>query len=157
VDLQPVLQGLSDRERVYVESRLKGLSKAASAIAAGTQPCQASKIETPAVVEALEKGRALSIKNTGITRERVIEMLENAYHSAETAQEMVAAARELGRMLGYYEAQKVAVTHEHKVHKAEQLKTLTVDELERLARGDAVIEGEFYEMKDQALLVDGRP
>lgn len=153
----PALDGLTDRERLFVEARLKGMSKTAACAAAGVNKTDATTIDTlPHVARALKAGREQSVKDTQVTRERLVEMFLEAYRSAETATEMVAATRELGRLLGHYEAQKVAVTHELKQVRADQLKTLTVAELERLARGEGVLEGEFFELQDRALITNGQ-
>lgn len=147
MDLAPAFEGLTDRERIYVEGVLRGLPKKASAQAAGYAPQEFARLEKrPHVVEALEKGRGISIKETGITRQKVTDMLMEAWRNAVNTAEQVMVARELGKLHGLYEAKKVEVKHqlEH-VKRAEQLRALTIEELERIALegGSLVIDGEF--------------
>jgi len=106
----------------------------------------------PHIATALAKGRELSIQATGMTRERLTEMLMDAYRNASTAMEQIAAAKELGKLHGLYAAQKVEVGHTHKLEAAKserEIKALTSEELLRLAhmRPGAVIEGEFTEIR----------
>jgi hypothetical protein len=123
------------------------MSMGAALVAAGFNPTVKGMEQREGVAAALKAGREQSIQETGITRKRVIEMLEEAYRSATTSAEMVMAARELGKLLGFYEATKVKVTHElTHVKSTEQLKTLTLEELERLADQRQVIDGEFVDI-----------
>ena len=147
MDLAPAFEGLSDRERIYVEGVLRGLPKKASAQAAGYDPVEFARLEKrPQVQKALETGRNISIKETGITREKVTDMLMEAWKNAVSTTEQVMVARELGKLHGLYEAKKVEVKHqlEH-VSRADQLRTLTVEELERVALEGKplIIDGEF--------------
>lgn len=147
MDLAPAFEGLSDRERIYVEGVLRGLPKKASAQAAGYQDVEFARLEKrPHVLKALDAGRNISIKETGITREKVTDMLMEAWRNATSTTEQVMVARELGKLHGLYEAKKVEVKHqlEH-VSRTEQLRTLTVEELERIALEGKplVIDGEF--------------
>lgn len=147
MDLAPAFEGLTDRERIYVEGVLRGLPKGASAQAAGYEAREATRLEQrPAVVTALEKGRGISIKETGITRQKITEMLMEAWRNAETTADQVLVARELGKLHGLYEAKKVEVKHQlENVSRADQLRTLTIEELERIAlEGKPLaIDGEF--------------
>lgn len=147
MDLAPAFEGLTDRERLYVEGVLKGLPKRAAAQAAGMNPTTTGQLDSrPAIAAALAKGREISIRETGVTRTKITDMLLEAWRNCVTATEQVVVARELGKLHGLYEAKKVEVKHqlEH-VTRADQLRTLTVAELERIAAGGGplVIEGEF--------------
>lgn len=152
MDLSPAFEGLDDKERVYVQSRLAGMSQIASAAAAGLPRQNTERYEKKgSIAAALAKGREISIQQTGITREKVSEMLMDAYRSAATATEMVMAARELGRLHGVYAPQKVDVEVEHRLKhvKTEQdLKRLKTADLLKLAatRGDDILEAEFAEV-----------
>lgn len=114
MDLGPAFAGLDDRDRIYVEARLRGMSQVAAA--AGLAPNNASRFEQqPHIREALDHGRRISAIETGIARTRVSDMLLDAYRSATTAAEMVMAARELGRLHGLYAPQRVELDHTHKL------------------------------------------
>lgn len=149
MDLLPALVDLSDAERIYVESRLRGLSLEACARAAGFQNPRsmvAALEADPRIVTALRKGREISAQETGVTRKTIEEMLLRAYDAAATAGEMVMAARELARLHGLNEPTKHEVKHTVRQVKSEkELKALPTEELERLAHEDPsrVIEGDF--------------
>lgn len=166
MDLSAAFEGLdlTDKQRIYVESRLRGLSKAASARAAGAVKDPGRGAEQyeaiDAVQTAIARGRQLSIEHTGYTRERVIQMLEQAFYCATTAGEMVMAAREIGKINGLYPATNVKVDHTHKlqdVRSTQDIARLTTAQLLQLAqqRGADIIEGEFTEL-EPLRLTDGR-
>lgn len=153
MDLRPALVDLTDSERIFVESVLRGMSKTAAAAAAGFKDPAASGKQIagrPHVAAALEKARQISAQETGITRQKLNDMLMAAYYGAATAGEQIAAVRELAKLNGLYEAQKVAVTHKlEKANNEQELRRLPTEELVRLAQLPAnnVIDGEFVEIK----------
>lgn len=158
MDLSAAFAGLdlTDKQRIYVESRLRGMSKVASARAAGAIKDPERGAEQyekyDAVRTAIERGRQISIQITGYTREKITDMLERAYYAATTAAEMVMAARELGKLHGLYAPTNVKVDHTHRLKDArteEDLRRLSTEELLRLAneRGTDFIEGEFTELE----------
>lgn len=164
MDLSAAFVDLTDKQRIYVESRLRGMSKVASAVAAGStaDPKKSAQQyeDNEAVAAALEKGRQISIAHTGYTREKVGEMLQRAYDCAATATEMVMAARELGRLHGVYAPANVKVDHTHRLKDASNegdLRRLSTAELEQLAhmRGGDFIEAEYTDL-DQLRLTDER-
>lgn len=161
MDLSPAFEGLNDRDRIYLQSRLSGMSQAASAAAAGMAPQHASEYEKqPRIAAALQKGREIGIQATGVTREKVSEMLMDAYRSAETAAEMVMASRELGRLHGLYAPQRVELDHTHKLQqvKSEQdIRRLTTADLVKLVskRGGDVIEGDFVALPAPGKVANG--
>lgn len=146
MDLSPALSGLSDKQRLYVQARLEGDQPGVAARRAGVkEPSSTWRLmeNNPQIREALRKGREISMAATGITRERVTEMLLEAYRNAANATEQIAAAKELGRLHGVYEANKLQVEHNLKNVKSErELRALSVEDLERLA----VIDGEFVDI-----------
>lgn len=148
-DFTPYLQGLTDKERIFCEALLKGMSKKAALVAAGIKPTAgptADPEDRPHVQEALRKCRKLSADEAGWTRDKVAKLLEEAYRNSTTAAEQIMAARELGKLYGLYAPEKVDVSHKvEKVGHERDLKSLTMDELKRLAQMDKgiVLEGEF--------------
>lgn len=158
MDLSAAFEGLklTDKQRIYVESRLRGMSKMASARAAGStkNPDESARQfeKSPNVLEAIDRGRKLSIQHTGYTREKVTQMFEQAFSLATTAAEMVMAAREIARLHGLYAPTNVKVDHTHRLEDAREeddLKRLSTEELVKLARvrGDDFIDGEFTELE----------
>lgn len=144
MDLLPAFRGLSDEQRVYVQARLEGQSPYKAVEGMG-KPRNSWRIleNHPAVVQALKAAREECIKATGVTRERVSQMLLDAYENATTTMEQVAAARELGKLHGLYEAQKIQ--HELSTGDRKQLekdlKSLPLHELERM-----VVDAEFVDV-----------
>lgn len=94
------------KQRAYAEARGRGLSRDQSAIMAGYHPEDVTNVErSDGVQQELAKIRAETAANTGITKEQVVELLIEAARMAQTMEDptgLVAAARELGKMLGYY-------------------------------------------------------
>lgn len=100
---------LTAQQRIYVKQRARGLSREQSAIMAGYTYSKedVEKIETRSetVQTELARIRADTAKNTGVTKEDVVELLKAAAEMAKLQGDptgLVSAARELGKMLGYY-------------------------------------------------------
>jgi len=151
MDLSPALKALSDQERIFVESMLRGMSMLAAASAAGYKT-PASKgprlAQEPHIAAALEEGRRISAEATGITRAKLNDMLMSAYYNAETAGEQVSAVMALAKLNGLIENKsKVEVKHslEGPPKNEDDLKRLSNEELRRIAHQHpgAVIEGDF--------------
>lgn len=153
MDLTPALQGLTDQDRIFVEGLLRGLSQVAAGTAAGykTPASVASrKMKEPHIAAALEEGRRISAQATGITREKLNDMLMNAYYNAATSGEQVSAVMALAKINGLIEQKStVKVQHSLAAPKDESdLKQLPTEELMRLARTEPrlLIEGEFRDV-----------
>lgn len=146
MDLTPALAALGDKQRIYVQARLEGDTPAVAARRAGVKnPSVAWRTmeRLPEVGEALRKGREITIAATGVTRETIVGMLQEAYRNATNSMEQIAAARELGKLLGLYEANKLQVEHKMEgIRHERELRALTVEELEKLA----ALEGEFIDI-----------
>jgi len=143
---------LTEKQADYVEARLDGKSKTQAAKLAGyalsaTQNALVEK--APSVSEALARARSELASTTQIKRVEVIEMLKEAYDMAKLVSEpgnMVAAAREIGKMLGFYEPEtiKVQMTLQQSNMK-QKFEALSDEELLQIAEGQArVIDGEFH-------------
>ncbi len=153
MDLTPALEALDDRERIFVEALLRGQSQIAAATAAGYKsPARVatSKIREPHIMAALQEGRAISAKATGITLEKLNDMLMSAYHNAETAGEQVQAVMALAKLNGMIvNTSKVEVKHQLEAPKSDQdLKSLPTNELLKLAKMEPhlVIEGDYVDL-----------
>lgn len=153
MDLTPALQNLDDKERIFVEGILRGQSQLAAATAAGWKsPARVatSKMREPHIVEALKEARAISAKETGITIQKLNDMLMSAYYSAATAGEQVSAVMALAKINGLIvNTSKVEVKHQLEAPKTENdLKSLPTDQLLKLAKLEPglVIEGSFVEI-----------
>lgn len=145
------------QQEAYAQSRGKGLSREKSAIIAGYAGAGAgtslSEIESsPTVQTRLAEIKAETAKNTKITKEDVVDMLIDAANMAKLTadpQGMVAAARELGKMLGYYAPEVKRVTHGlDKGSLRQVLEEMSDEDLQRLANAKA-IEGEAVRIEDK--------
>lgn len=100
-------QMATDKQLKYAEQRARGLSRESSALLAGySENNNMTELErsTP-VVQEVARIKALTAQNTGVTKEEVVEMLKSAAELARLQADpmgMVSAARELGKMLGFY-------------------------------------------------------
>lgn len=142
----------SDRQQAYAENRAKGLGRTQSAVMAGYDgdANNAQRVEeTPVVAQELARLRAETAENCGVTKDMVAAGLKDAAALAKTMADptgMVAAWRELGKLLGFYapEVKKIEKGINKKDLRA-ALEDMSDDELFQLSRG-RVIEGKFKDV-----------
>ena len=139
-------KNLSKKQKGYVDNVVKGISKDRSAIMAGATTDAVKYFDVSPLVKAeLARVRKEAIENTGVTKEEVVNMFMEAANFARILGDpmgLIAAARELGKMLGHY-APEVKKTL-HGVDAAtlrKALKDMNDDELYKLAHA-RTIEGE---------------
>lgn len=146
---------LDPKREQYAQLRAKGLGKQAAAVSAGYADHSGAGAQAEESVEVAERIRELQTEaatNAGVTKEMVAEGLKAAAAIAQTqgdATGMVAAWKELGRMLGYYapEVKKIQKSINQKdLRKA--LEDMSDEELLRLSRG-RVIDGQFTRVSEQ--------
>lgn len=110
---------LTARQRRFVEEYGVDRNATAAALRAGFAPASARVTAcrllkaNKAVQEAVAAQEALVAAEVGMTRQRVVQGLLEAVEMARERQEpgaMIAAWRELGKMLGYYAPEWVRVT-----------------------------------------------
>jgi hypothetical protein len=139
---------LTTQQKQYAENRAFGMSEERSAIAAG----YAEKInEREAVQEEIARIRRITAANTGVTKEQVVQMFMDAADFAKILGDpagLVAAAREIGKMLGYYapEVKKTLIGVDKSTLK-KALQEMSDDELHRIATAK-VIDGESTRILD---------
>lgn len=108
---------LSPQQEKYVKERAKGRTKTQSALLAGYAPeadGHTGAEDSLPVQEKLAAVRKALAEKAGITKEEVVAMLMDAADMAKIMSDphgMVAAARELGKMLGFYAPEVKKVTH----------------------------------------------
>ena len=149
VAAQKDLRPLTPKEHAFIEAYSRGLTQTAAARLAGyAQPdVQAVHLlQRPAVRAEIDRIRNDIQFRLNLKREDVIEGLMDAVRASTTAAEMVAAWREIGRIIGAYEPIKVEVEHTLEKSSA-QLRQMSDDDLARLADMANVLEGE-YEVVD---------
>jgi phage terminase small subunit len=140
------------RRAKYADARVRGNSRRESAIVAGYGTGGLSELERGKEIQAeIKRIRDELAKNANVSKEDVVAGLLQAADMAQITADvpsMIAAWRELGRLLGHYapEVKKV----EKGLSKGDLLKAmdeLTDEELQRIAQG-RVIEGEFKRLPE---------
>lgn len=109
---------LTPKQARFIEEYVLDHNATAAALRAGFAPKSARVIAcrllkaNKAVQEAVAAQEALLAAEVGMTRQRVVQGLLEAVEMARERQEpgaMIAAWRELGKMLGYYAPERVKV------------------------------------------------
>jgi hypothetical protein len=145
---------LTDKQKIFVDALLRGATQTMAARAAGyTSP----KVEghrlmkTPKIREAVQYMQRSYEKANQMTRKKVmnglLEAIEMAKIQAEPAT-MVSGWREIGRMCGYYAAEKTIIDINITAKRAvDKLETLSDAELLEMIEEDSeTIEGQFTEV-----------
>lgn len=148
---------LPENQAVFVEARAKGINRNQSAIIAYGTMDNASRTEgLPAVQDELRRIRAETASNVKITKEEVVQMLVDAAGMAKLIGDptgLVAAAREIGKMLGFYapEAKKLMLGVDQATLK-KALQEMNDEELYKLAHA-RTIDGTAERVDDPAKTV----
>lgn len=146
---------LTRMQRLFVDSRLSGLSQIASATAAGsTNPKKdCSRLEhnenvRKAMVDMMAKGA----EEVGFGRKEAHDMYMEAYQNAETASEQIMAVNAMVKLHGLEAPKKVEVDHTHQHN--HEMRFLPTEELMKLAgmEDQLVLEGEFEEVEERPVL-----
>lgn len=139
---------LNPMQEKYVEARAKGVNQKQSALIAGYAPEANDNVsveDSTTVQEKLAEIRKEAATNAKVTKDDVVQWLMDAAEMAKVMadpQGLVAAARELGKMLGFYAPEVKKVTHGlDKNSLRAVLDEMTDEDLIRLANAKA-IEGE---------------
>lgn len=109
---------LSPKQKAFIKFMGEGDSQSAAAIRAGHPAGSAAAaacnwMKLPIVRELIAKEREQYAIAVMMTKQRVMEMHMEAFEMAKLLSEpatMVSAAREMGKLCGYYEPKKVDVT-----------------------------------------------
>jgi len=151
---------LTTKQKLFVDGRLQGLPVIAAAHAAGYQTEHGHQLDLERhlkIKAALDAASRDTLNKLMLNREEVINGMMDAVHTSATATELVLAWREIGKLIGAYEPQKVE--HTIKIEKAtqEQLSRMTDAELIKRSghddfriSDDDIIDAEFDEMVDAA-------
>ncbi len=111
-----ILESLTPMQRMYVQARLKGLSKVAAATAAGgvNPKRNAHKFEESENVRAaLRTSRELFAQEVAFDRKKAHDMYMDAYHAADTATEMKLCVDSLVKLHGIAAVEVKRLQHEH--------------------------------------------
>jgi len=149
-NLAASLLKLNPKERIYVESRLAGLTQVASAAAAGyAHPkVRGNELEKK---EHIQKAIVMAMNDiaeeVGFSRKEAHDMLMQAYQNAATAGEQIQAVKEMINLHGIAAPKQVDVKHTHEgTVSLERMETK--DLLELAGMEDFVLEGEFTDVTD---------
>lgn len=136
-------QELSPHEVLYAESRARGATPVAAARSAGYE----DPIAACSDLEASDRVTAVrdiilrdEVRARKLTREDIVDGFQQAASMATTATEMVAAYKELGKLIGAYEPERQVVEHKHSV---EAIQQQSDQELMELAGMDDPLEAEY--------------
>lgn len=155
--LAPYLEPLTEPQRLYVASRLKGMSKVASAVAAGYAMAESNgnKVElSEAVREAIRVGREALAQEVMFDRRKAHDMLMDAHRNAETATEQILAVREMIKLHGVAAPEVKELRHQVSGSVKQEVQKLSDADLLRLARlkdteVPRVLEAEFSIVRDE--------
>lgn len=147
--LPSVYTDLTGKQRIYVDSRMAGLGKVASAAAAGASnpKSECTRFENNENVQAaLIAMMERNAEEVGFGRKEAHDMYMDAYLNSETAMEQIAAVNALVKLHGLEKPKQVEVQHTHTGNV--DMRYLPTDELMKLAdmKSDLVLEGEFEEV-----------
>ena len=149
-NLASSLVKLNPKERIYVENRLAGLSKLASAAAAGYKSPAAHAYELEKkenVQQAMLVAMNDIAEEIGFTRKEAHDMLMSAYMNAATSAEQIQAVKEMINLHGIAAPKVLEVEHTRKG--SVSLERMETRDLVKLAgMEDLVLEGEFEEVTD---------
>jgi hypothetical protein len=142
---------LTTKQRIYVDSQLSGMTKVASAAAAGSkryEPFEKSETVRQALVDMMQRGA----EEVGFSRKDAHDMYMQAYQNADTAMEQIAAVNAMVKLHGLEKPQKLEIKHEH-THSG-QIEHLPTEELMKLAgmQKTLTLEGEFSEVEEKPVL-----
>jgi hypothetical protein len=142
-DLESDFLKLTVAQRLYVEARATGMTQKASCRAAGVDDSHSANYENHPRIKRILQGTAkFALRKIAVSREDVLEGFMDAVYASQTSTELVAAWREIGRLVGAYEPEQVTHTHIHKTQ--EQMEQMSDEELLKLADHDGfTLDGEY--------------
>jgi len=148
-----LLEDLTDKQRAYVEARLRGATVLEAGAEAGytmTENNLRTHLErNPKIKVILREANRVAAAKLSLTREDVLQGFLDAVEAAGSSQDLTAAWREIGRVLGVYEPTKVEV--DVNAMTQAQLQELSTQDLAALAGAHGLfIEGEFSREEEDA-------
>lgn len=147
---------LTDKQKKYVEFRLKGMSKVTAMKHAGYQDVErnAGRLETqPHIREALEKGWRKQEKMADMSKKKVLDGIMEAIEQAKMLADpsaQISGWREIAKMCGYYEPNRLQVEVSIAAKRIfSQYESLSDEELLKLA-DSSTIEAEDFKVIDES-------
>lgn len=158
-DLEASFKVLTDKQRVYVDGRLAGLTPYASCKAAGYEQAesQAYRLErTPRVRDALDAASKVARVSLDMSRDDVLEGLMESLQMCANATEMTNVWKEIGKIIGAYQPLKIEHTHNIGDYTNNQLMKMSNKDLVNMVDQpgavidveDDIVDAEFEVLKD---------
>ncbi len=148
------LHSLTDKQKIFVDAMIRGQTQTGAARAAGySKPHQGANtlMKLPKIREAITHLQSKYERASQMTRKKVMDGMLEAIQMAKVQSDpgvMVNGWREIGRMCGYYAAERkildVNITAKRAVDKLETLSDAEL--LEMIDKDSDMIEGEFTEV-----------
>lgn len=156
------MMALTDKQKIFVKNIMKGVPQGQAARLAGYNwPAQDARqqLESPRVQAALRYQQKKHEKASDMTRKKVMDGFSEAIEMAKLQGDpsvMVNGWREIGRMCGYYAAEKKVIDVNITAKRAvDKLETLSDSELLEMIEDDSdVIEGEASEVLEDIQTAD---
>jgi len=151
---QSVIPKLTKQQEQFVRYYLLGYSTTEAGKAAGYSQANSSKLVNNAVIQrTLTYFREKEFDRIAVSRESITKLFFEAHRKSGTATEEVAALREIARMHGLYEPQKIQ-TISVNINSERHIEAATDADLLKLAgfgnthfNLEATIDGEFEEVE----------
>lgn len=141
---------LTVKQRTYVDCRLEGLSKKASANAAGARDGEYFESNEVVQLAMIERMQATA-DEVDFSRKEAHDMYMDAYRNADTATEQIAAVNAMVKLHGLEKPRVIEVNHDHTHHG--QLEYMPTDQLMKLAdMEDLTLEGDWEDVTDVPIL-----
>lgn len=130
---------LNPKQQQFLTHRLTGMTVEESGKRVGwaTQTAKENSAN-PLVKRYLQVATRRSVRNTLLTREDVIHGLLDAVESAGSSADLTQAWREIGRLIGAYEPEKVEVTHTIADLDPKRLTSMSTNELIQMTQVNGV-------------------
>ena len=137
-----LMAALEPRQRTYVDARCQGsVPVVAARIAGYADPdAMAETLEKDLTVRtALEYAIRKLAHEVNVTRNDVVNMMQDAFRVAATSGEMTAAAREIGKIIGAYAPVEIHTRSDVRITQ-EKIQGMSDEELARMAAIDGTAE-----------------
>lgn len=131
---------LTEKQREFVKHWARGESTTTAIYKAGYRSPTSGYLimQMPAAIALYEKEKAAYERVSDMSKKRVMDMLVESYEMAKLMAEpstMVGAAREIGKMCGYYAPVKAEITVNDGTSQKARMERMSDEELERIVGG----------------------
>ncbi len=152
-----LMAALDQKQKLYVEARMLGSVPVVAARMAGYKSPDESALELerdPTVRMAVEVSVRMQAREAKVTREDVLGWMQDAMRNATSSTEQLNAAKEIARLLNFYEPVRVDI-NKTVTMRQEQLRSLSDEELLKLSRD--TVDGEYQLLDFQPEPVNAPP